>query len=899
MSEALLKTVQDRLTMDQWTRATLSNYSISQFKELDAILKEAREERAYDELKALCDEHLVHTHNKSIVGLYLSGMIAISRQLIDDAEMTLLMNTFVDNHKWPVVRFLCDRILEYGESRFALRTLADCCKNENDEEGVYAIWERLVKVDYEEADLAKALAEYRERESRFDEAVDYYKKALHRYINKGLFTNVREIWTKLLEFCGEDTDFFLLMEKKVAKNISEDKAQVLLEDLYNACRGRGDINTAIAVLKLILQYDEKDPHARREIIDCFKTRYADHSQLDEYIKVSNLSQNWRNVHEAVTDFEKHIAFDKGNFVRHREWGVGRIAKVEGDEIRIDFARKRGHTMSLKMAVNALQTLSKDHIWVLKATWKKDALHDKVKGEIAWALKTVIKSFGNSCDLKRIKAELVPSVLTAGEWTSWNTKAREILKSDLSFGVNSEKSDLYTVREAPITMDEKLFNEFRAQKNFFDRMDTLRAFVAQKDADLDSDYFTEMFSYFSGYIRSYSQVNEQVVASYLLVKDLVGKNPNLGSGLTLNFLELFEGIEDLPELFGALKEARLKEDFLKHIRLFVPGWTDIYVKIFPRALFPSIIESLEAEGREGEEKLTAMVQHCFEHYRDYREAVVWIYRFLREREWYAATGLTEEKEIITLIHILNLTYREIENHRDTMENRKINKQVHGILFKDGLLASFIAGADEDTVKRIHPLIDDVKDLDPADKLALRARILEKYPDFKFFGDDEKKVSTLGLIVTQAKFLEKQRQLDRILNEDVPANSKELEFAKSLGDLRENAEYKAALEKQSILQATLAKLNEEIGRAQRFDPATVNTGRVSFGTRVVLENLSTGAEEEYTILGPWESDPEKRVISYLSPFGGAILNRKAGETFEFSPERDRKISYTVKTITAVSL
>jgi transcription elongation GreA/GreB family factor len=73
-------------------------------------------------------------------------------------------------------------------------------------------------------------------------------------------------------------------------------------------------------------------------------------------------------------------------------------------------------------------------------------------------------------------------------------------------------------------------------------------------------------------------------------------------------------------------------------------------------------------------------------------------------------------------------------------------------------------------------------------------------------------------------------------------------------------------------------------------------VSFGTKVTLINDADGKKEEYTILGPWESDPENRIISYLSPFGGAILNKTVGEQFDFSIN-DEKVSYVVKKISPV--
>jgi transcription elongation factor GreA len=138
----------------------------------------------------------------------------------------------------------------------------------------------------------------------------------------------------------------------------------------------------------------------------------------------------------------------------------------------------------------------------------------------------------------------------------------------------------------------------------------------------------------------------------------------------------------------------------------------------------------------------------------------------------------------------------------------------------------------------------------------------------------------------------------MDEEVPANSREIAYALSLGDLRENAEYKAAKEKQEQLNTQAAKLKEEIERAQLFDPNSVSTSKVSFGTRVVLHNESNGCKEEYTILGPWESDPANNIISYLSPFGSAILNRAAAERFDFAINNE-KVSYLVEQISPATI
>jgi transcription elongation factor GreA-like protein len=409
MSDANRKTIHELLNEEKWTRATINSYTVNNFKELDSLITATVTDETQNEIKQLCDEHLTHTKN-SIIALYISGIIALRRQIVDDTHLVHLISIFMDNHKWKIVEFLCNRILSLGENKTALRTLAECYSNENEEEKMYAIWERLIHVDYEETEIVRLLAEKKEREGDTETAVDYYKKAIHRFLNKKLFAHVKEIWQKLIEYCPDDLDFFYHVERKTASLLNGERASTLLEELYKYYRSKEDWDNSIEILKRILSYDPKNQQARKEITDCYRQKYSYHSQLEEYIKISNLTQGWRSVHEAIADFEKHISFDEGNFVFHRSWGIGRISSIKDDEIIIDFVKKRNHAMSLKMAVGALQSLSKEHIWVLKCIWKKEKLRERVKQDIPWALRTVIRSFETGASMKQIKDELVPSIL---------------------------------------------------------------------------------------------------------------------------------------------------------------------------------------------------------------------------------------------------------------------------------------------------------------------------------------------------------------------------------------------------------------------------------------------------------------------------------------------------------
>ncbi len=891
MSDEIVMKINELLNEEKWTRATLNSYTIHNFSELDDIINETVNQKTRDEIKDICDEHLVHTKN-SIIALYISGVLALNRQVIDDSNMIQLISIFTDNQKWNVVEFLCNRILDFGENKFALHTLATCYDHENEEEKKYAIWERLIKVDHEEADIVRFLAELKEKEGQTDIALEYYKRAIYRYINKKLFSNVKDMWLKLIELIPEETDFFFQIEKKVSKVHSPERASQLLESLYEKLKSMGKWDKSIDILKRMLTYDPKNMVARKEITECFRNKFEGHSHLDEYIRLSNLDQSWRNVHDAIEDFEKHISFDAGNFVWHRSWGIGRIREIKGNSIIIDFARKRGHEMSLKMAVSALTSLSKDHIWVLKSIWPKDKLKEKIKKNIPWALAIVIKSFGNSANMKQIKAELVPSILSPGEWTSWSVAARKDLKSDPTFGNLPDQIDQFVVRDTPISLEEKNYNRFKAEKTFFGRLHIFKEFL--ENSDPESEYFNELFSYFTGFLKASTTINENIVASVLIIRQVVKQYPFLNPGIMIDFKEMVDQAEDIETLFTKIEDTDLKKEFLVNIKERIDEWPELFARFFPAYLNQFILDELVR--LEDKTVLVHLYQRMLEHYKDKREAFIWLARNTEKDDWLTKYNIPFEKVLIGMIKLLDITFREISNRRDVSFNRKINKQIQNFLFKDHILLDFISETEKDSVNRLFSLIYDVKDLDPSIKLEIKSNVIERFPKFKFFESEIKETVSRGLIVTRKSYEDKQKQLQHILEVEIPLNSKEIGEAIEMGDLKENAEYKAGKEKQELLNIAVGKLKEDLERATIFTSNEIDTGVISFGTKVTLFNLKTEKVEIYSFMGPWESNPSENIISYLSPFGNKLWNHKVGDTVSFSIN-ERDYTYRVDKIEAI--
>ena len=908
----LMQSIQDMLKEETWTRATISNYTQNNLKELADLVEKARNEGIIKEVHEVCQEHLSHSKD-SIIALYICGILDLQNGSLDNSSLVTLVDIFQKNHKENIVTYLCESILADDENnKFALRTLADSYLAEGNDK-VWELYEKIVRIDFEEADLAKLLAEHYENAGDADNAISYYKKAILRYINANNYNACKEVWSKLVQLMPEEFDFFQNIRRKISKQMGDIKTTTLMQELYNYYKDNKKWDTAIIILKQNLEIDPKDTWARKEITDCFKGKYASHSHLDDYIRSSNLAASYRNVFEAINDFEKHIAFDKGGFVFHRNWGVGIIKSLDNDTLTINFGKAAGiHEIKLSMAVTALKPLAKDHIWVLKALNyvkegdKKIPLVEKIKKDKEWTLKTIIKSYDNNCDLKTIKNELVKTVtekdgkakkeygiLTSGEWTSWNATAKKILESNPAFGVNPNDINMYTVREGNITPVEKLANEFKAQKQFFARVDIFMKFFNDEEMDRTNDYFAEMYAYFTGFLKNISKVTEQVIASYLVARYVSAQDSRFIYPVKETFAEIYKRIEDPRELYKELKDSKnthLKADFLECIKM-LPDWNAQYIRLFPTVLDMKLINELINEGFTAD--VQKLAKTSFEAFKDYRETVLFFFEKCQDLEWFKAAGISYEKQLITLINIIELTFREINNHVNTTENKKINKKATELLFDNDTIFNYMFSKGEDTVKKMYTLIDDIADIDPSYKSNARNKILEKYPDFKFRVSEEKLAQPKGMIVTSKKLAEKKAEIDNIKNVELETNKKDLADAKAKGDLKENAEYQAAKERKQFLEHTLSKLQEELGRAVIFDPTTITTAIVSFATEVTLHDNIENKDAVYTILGPWESDPDNNIISYMSPFGNAILDKKVGDTAKFVIN-EHNYDFTIKAI-----
>ena len=154
-----------------------------------------------------------------------------------------------------------------------------------------------------------------------------------------------------------------------------------------------------------------------------------------------------------------------------------------------------------------------------------------------------------------------------------------------------------------------------------------------------------------------------------------------------------------------------------------------------------------------------------------------------------------------------------------------------------------------------------------------------------------------ITSLRSYAERKAAYQKLINVEMPANAKRIEFARSYGDLSENAEYQYAKDEQRALMQKQTLMQEEIEAVKPTDFANVATDLVRPGTTVTI-TTADGTDKTYTVLGEWDNDLDRGIIANKTRLAQNMLGKKPGDTFEL-PDAEGNVSVaTIKSIVPMS-
>ncbi len=202
-----------------------------------------------------------------------------------------------------------------------------------------------------------------------------------------------------------------------------------------------------------------------------------------------------------------------------------------------------------------------------------------------------------------------------------------------------------------------------------------------------------------------------------------------------------------------------------------------------------------------------------------------------------------------------------------------------------LLQLLDGASRSEALRLKEILSANAGLSSAHKAQLLGYLRSQHADL--FVEVTREWEEPGRIYTTEPGLRRTEEaLQHIVKVEIPQVARQIGEAASFGDLSENSEYTAALEKRDQLASRATRLETELAMAKVIDHEMAASGFVNIGTRVTVRPLPEGEPEVYTFLGPWDTDVDNRILNYQAPLAQAFMGAKVGDTVAFGDEGEER-------------
>ncbi len=610
-----------------------------------------------------------------------------------------------------------------------------------------------------------------------------------------------------------------------------------------------------------------------------------------------------------------VATGQPAFCLHQAWGIGIIRSYDEATKRlvIDFPEqnKKGHAMDAAFFLGKIEFINPNGL-VAKAyaDSTKAEIANLVANDPAGVVKALLAeyptgectSYALEANLDRVHfASLAAGKDRAAAFKAWWTKGRAAVRKDRAILVPERKGGLYALLEAPKDLGEDLFAQYEGAPNFERKLLLLEELAGAAAAETRS---------------AATAANLEKVSADLLkeIKKLetARKRDNLPAilGGIWNRDKFFRSaVENVETVSPTASEiiALCSETDLAFVALNIPHTTEKIRSLLDlvrahhgdrwsdRAF--DLLRNRDIGGTKSgsaklvsesiaylcDQELAEAVASRFAQWLETRElrapVIIWIIKNRDSKKYAAIVGRLINPSLLGAI-LSSIDTESLES------NSTARIPLANELIKDKeLIANILTPAegkkaDSETIFDLTRTMMSSQGFDEMTKKALLSRLAKIEPHVQRLAKSKHSGSEAEekeLLVSKASKEEKERELEDIVKVRLPAVKEAIQVAKEHGDLRENSEYKMARQDHDTLSARRAELDGLLKKARVTDFSEAKTDAISVGSSIILRRGSDQAEVPYDILGAWDGEPEKNILSYISPLAKQFLNHKAGETF----------------------
>lgn len=726
---------------------------------------------------------------------------------------------------------------------------------------------------------------------------------------EGHLDQFEEKWLEIVENPPEDIGFYSALVQ-AARHAKSGVRTRLLESLlltFQELESKQNwklLDQAAARAAMVWPGSED---LRRLVIAALEGRYASDSNLSRMLQLSKI-RDGGPLDRAIKLFRQLLRLREGNTYAHTSWGDGtvRTLDLEAGSVTFDFEKESGKTLTVEGVRKFLTYLPPSHIRSRRLK-NPEALIEMSQNAPVELIKLALRSEGKVLKQAQLKNLITGEIMTASQWSRWWPQCKRELMLDAmidlrgSSGANTE----VILRDMPKTIEEELRELFENPDSTISvKARLLKQIGESKNSAnrIEAAVVEELMGSVSALDTGDSRTAELEVA--FLGQDL--RSLVKGRASNGEDAEISGSLADIED-YGMLLELTHEPYAIRAFDILKQKDGEKAIergaKILARApvkLAQAIWKTLDDAPHH--ELAAGAINDLLGNPLENPNTYVWAIKSIIDGNWrHFEDYFHQAGTVMGVVDRLD-GWNKLSLERASESEEAAAARALIAKLKTALSARRYAplcdAAQELSLEQALRMLDviaasgvlsDLFKRDARKQILLTRKELEE----TLGGDAAATASSFDYCTERARS-EKLLELSELRAVKIPANSKAILEAREEGDLKENAGYHAAKDEQKILMQRALQLQEALSATHVMATDEVNTESVSFGTRFEAEDLDTGAKETYTVLGRWEADPERNVLSILAPLCQQFLGKKVGDELTLERPDGTSSNYRVLSV-----
>ncbi len=565
--------------------------------------------------------------------------------------------------------------------------------------------------------------------------------------------------------------------------------------------------------------------------------------------------------EALVRLEKLLSFQQGSLVLSEAWGLGVVKRLDYfyRRITVDFKTRKGHQFTYTAATDMLMRAPDNHILVLRQSdpARVETMLRDQKGEF---VKAVLKSYGDMPVVKLENVCVANGFVKSVNWKKFWEEARADLRKDPLVSIPVKRTDPIQLKESVEEYGDNWLTAFSQETDPKLILASVREYVAQNKFKTADEAAKEKIGERLVFaVTAARKVDDSLYARLAcMVRDLGFTEPSADKmrAYLWERKRFVKAASTLPAReVGAMVSFLAVDDEAK---------AKLY-KAIPELCFTAVGEVVSQFGGEA-----ACREAVGELLRQPKAPATLVTLIVGKYE-----GFRDWTELPSLITILTHAIALGEG-RQGGETLKMQNIVRRLFADTKWLEKVYSWLDDGDKALFFERFQASIAWDPSTHHTIVVRMTRIVPELEAHVVKAEKKKEYARLTSYRSFAAKKAEYLKLINEDMPANVKRIEFAKSYGDLSENAEYQYAKDEQRALMQKQTLMQQDLETVKPSDFADASVEEVMPGVTVVI--AAPEGERTYHILGEWDNDTDLGVLSSKARLAQNMLGKKPGDQFE---------------------